>query len=282
MNYLLAEIKERGRALKTYKIFSDEEVYTLPTDLDNPKCYNSDYKLEDDEWFCISNFSETDYCIGLLKRDFSPAEYNQISKVQLRHIKFLCSYQVHNGEGYYFFQKVSNSSIIEKTWFRLSDEPVLEKDVPILIINSVSDAIYQKSNDKLYFKKLTSISGIFKGVSELYKEATKEETEEFLSRDFIKLVEEYNAEKVGATNRKRIALAMDTLSSFTKPQKTQIFSYIKDYCPNLPFDIDDSNFSIANEEDLKHLLWGIEQRYYTTPIGQEKRIANSVSKVQER
>ena len=34
-------------------------------------------------------------------------------------------------------------------------------------------------------------------------------------------------------------------------------------------------FTIGNEEDMKFLLWGIEQRYYTTPVTKENRVANS-------
>lgn len=35
-------------------------------------------------------------------------------------------------------------------------------------------------------------------------------------------------------------------------------------------------FSVGSEDDLKMVLYGIEQRFYTIPIGGEKRIANSV------
>ena len=31
-----------------------------------------------------------------------------------------------------------------------------------------------------------------------------------------------------------------------------------------------------SEDELKMVLFGIEQRFYTTPVGDEKRIANSV------
>jgi hypothetical protein len=73
---------------------------------------------------------------------------------------------------------------------------------------------------------------------------------------------------------------METLKEFTPRQKSTIYSYIKEYCSEkLSFDEDDSKFKIKNEDELKHLLWGIEQRYYTTPVGKEKRVANSVSKV---
>ncbi|MEH7127896.1 hypothetical protein V7103_06745, partial [Neobacillus drentensis] len=131
-----------------------------------------------------------------------------------------------------------------------------------------------------YFKNISAITSIFKGIIELYKEATQQETEDFLKSDFLKLEENYDALKVKTANRKRIALAMETLKEFTPRQKSTIYSYIKEYCSEkLSFDEDDSKFKIKNEDELKHLLWGIEQRYYTTPVGKEKRVANSVSKV---
>ena len=142
-----------------------------------------------------------------------------------------------------------------------------------------ADAIYEKSENMLYFKKISAISGIFNGVSELYREATKEETVQFLSNKFVRLGDDYNEEMVGTPNRKRIALAVETLNEFSKKEKSLIFSYIKDYCPSLSFNENESNFSIQSEEDLKYLLWGIEQRYYTTPVGKEKRVANSVSEM---
>ena len=71
-------------------------------------------------------------------------------------------------------------------------------------------------------------------------------------------------------------MAMDTLQTFTSRQKQTIFKYIKEYCADLAFDKDNQTFSISSEEDLKKLLYGIEQRYYTTKLGNEKRLANSV------
>ncbi len=76
------------------------------------------------------------------------------------------------------------------------------------------------------------------------------------------------------TNRKKIALVKDTFLSLPKIEREQVFSYIREYCPNLKST--DDSFEVGNEEDLKMLLLGIEQRFYTTPIGKEKRIANSV------
>lgn len=57
----------------------------------------------------------------------------------------------------------------------------------------------------------------------------------------------------------------------------QMYSYIHSYCEQkLTFDKENSKFEINSGDELKYLLYGIEQRFYTTPLGHEKRLANSV------
>jgi hypothetical protein len=276
MNILLAQTKgKRGRKGQMRKVLSGENVFILPTDLDNPKSYDSNYKLEDDEWFFIADFSAKKYCLDFLKRNFVSAEYDPIETVEYGSIEFLCSIQ----EGVYYFQKLSSSRIIRKSYISFDKEPVYITNKPIIVIDAFADAIYIKHTDTLYFKSLSSITSIFKGIIELYKEATNEETEEFLNNDFINLGEHYAAENVKKANRKRIAMAQETLKAFSPVQKQQIFGYIREYCDGLVFDENDENFAISNEDDLKKLLYGIEQRYYTTRIGNEKRLANSVTTV---
>ena len=281
MNYLLAEIKSKKRSNKTFKVFSiDDTVYPFPTDLNNPKQYDTNYKLEDDEWFHIPNFTDEEYCIDLFKQDFISSEFNQINKKQLENVKYLIAYQKQQENEYYFVQKINTSQFLKKSWFKVSDTPSLEKEAHLIIINDYADAIYSKSENILYFKKINTISVIFKGIAELYREATQAETKSFLSEDFIKLEENFDASHVGVANRKRIAMAVDTLKTFNADEKMQIFDYIKVYCNDIPFDEGSKTFEVKNEEGLKHLLWGIEQRYYTTKVGNEKRVANSVSKVE--
>ena len=54
-----------------------------------------------------------------------------------------------------------------------------------------------------------------------------------------------------------------------------MFDYIKDYYPNLK--LNNGKAQISNEEDLKNILYGLEERFYTTLISKEKRIANSIT-----
>ena len=70
---------------------------------------------------------------------------------------------------------------------------------------------------------------------------------------------------------------MDTLNKLDEQQKKEIFSYTDKYYPDLKYD--GKAFEIKNEEDMKNLLYGIEQRFYTTPVTNEKRVANSVSQI---
>ena len=267
MNHLLA--KTKGRNGNFFKVISNRQIFDMFDDLNNAVEYNSDYKL-----FAVTEFSEKEYCIDFLTTRFISTDYNQLARAEYTNVEYLVAYQT----GVYCFQKLSSTQIIRKKYFSISDQPDLV-DSPIIVINQVPDAIYVKDDDTLYFKRLPAITTIFKGIYELYKEATQEETEEFLQNDFINLDEDFTADSVKKANRKRIAMAQETLKKFKPKEKKQIFSYIREYCADLEFDENDENFSISNEEDLKKLLYGIEQRYYTTKIGNEKRLANSITPV---
>nr|WP_321230749.1 hypothetical protein [uncultured Psychroserpens sp.] len=274
MNHLLAK-KSRMNG-QIVKLMSGENIFELPNDLDNPHIYDTNYKLEDDEWFAIASFSDTDYSIDFLTNDFNSAEFNQITNADYSRLSYLCSYQSNN---YYYFQKLSKSQTVNRKWFHISNEPELQTDNPIIIIKDLPDAIYDKTDDILYFKKLTSITTIFNGIGGLYREATQEDTATFLENDFINLTDDYSAQKVQKANRKRIAMAMDTFNNFSTAQKTSIYDYIKVYCEDLEFSEQNKAFDIGSEQNLKMLMFGIEQRYYTTPIGNEKRVANSVTAI---
>ena len=52
----------------------------MPGDLMNTIEYNSDYKLEDDEWFAITEFSTKEYCIEFLRTRFISTDYNQLPR----------------------------------------------------------------------------------------------------------------------------------------------------------------------------------------------------------
>jgi hypothetical protein len=276
MNYLIAKKKRTNNTY--YLVLSQEDrIYELPNDLLNIKAYDTNYKLEDDEWFGIQDFSNSNYSIPFLTQDFNSAEHHQIINNQYNTVKFFCSYQ---DEDDYCFQKFIFSNIISRKWISLSGEPEIKVNEPILILKSIPEAVYRKSTNTLYFKNLSDIKSIFPEIIELYKEATDEETENFLNSEFINLNDGFDKTNVNTANRKRISMAIETLAKLEEEHKVQIHNYIKDYCPELEFSEEDNTFSIGNEEHLKNLIFGIEQRFYTTIVGNERRLANSISKLE--
>jgi hypothetical protein len=277
MNYLLAKKKRTENTF--FKILSQQEqIYELD-DLDNLIDYRADYKLEDEEWFCIREFNTTEYStINLLKQEnFNSVEYHQIPNNEYQNVKYFCAYQDNDN---FCFQRFTYRNIIKQRWFSISGEPIIKTDQPIIILNNIPDAIYRKSADILYFRNLTDVKYIFPNMINLYKEATDSETEFFLNNSFILLSNGFSKDKVNTSNRKRITLAMETLSNLRDDDKHRIYDYIKIYCPELDFSDENEQFTIGNEEELKKLLFGIEQRYYTTNVGDEKRLANSIMKLQ--
>ncbi len=238
--------------------------------------YDPDHNLDEDSWFKIEEFSEQNYCIDFLKTEFDSVNYNDLNKEQFSKIAYLLSIQ---GDDTYF-QKLTPSLFIRRKTMVFGETAEVEESSNRLVINALPDAVYYKASDTLIFKNLATISSIFKGVDELYKEATKEEVEQFLDESFIELADGYDVSKVSKPNRKRIALAMASLDAMSDDDKSSMLSYVNDYCENkLNYDYENNKFEVSTDNDLKLLLYGIEQRFYTTPFGQEKRIANSVQPI---
>lgn len=269
-------VKLKSKEFRKIVSLENEEIYPARQSLfQNAVDYTPEYKLEEDEWFKITNFSKNDYGIkNLLKQNFDSVDFNSLTKQEFDEIDFLFT----EIEQSIFFQNIPKSQLLKKKMigsFGENFKYIAESKQ--IFIKEIPDAVYDAQTDTLHFRKLESITGIFKGIDQLYREATTEETENFLKNGFISLGNEYDVSKVKIPNRKRIALATDILNNLTATDKKNIFNYISKYCSDLKKD--ENSFLISSEADLKLILFGIQQRFYTTPVGNEKRIANSVIKL---
>jgi hypothetical protein len=209
--------------------------------------------------------------LDFLRQEFSSVDYDAICYSDFGKIVFLCGYQ----DSRFFFQRVTPArQVNQKSVFFFSEQCKYEENSASISLNEYPDAIYDPTNNTLYFRKLRDISAIFDGIDELYREAREDEVKNFLGYNFIELTDGFTSDNVKTNNRKRIALALEILKRFSEEEKKTVFDYIKNYCPELA-NIN-NKFSIRNEDSLKKLLYGIEQRYYTTLVGDERRLANSI------
>lgn len=276
MDCVFAKIKGHKKKL-TYKLLSDCALFdTIVVDIDSCPDYNPDHNLDEDSWFKIKDFSQKNFCLQILKDSFDSKDYDDLKKGQFHSIAYIFSKQGND----FYFQKVTPSLFVSKKTIAFGEAAALESDNNRLIVKSIPDAVYINSSDVLIFRNLATISSIFTGIDTLFKEATHEEVENFLGESFIELSGGYDVNKVSKPNRKRIALAVETLSKMSAQDQDSLLSYVHDYCKDkLKLDTKTGKFGISKDEELKFLLYGIEQRFYTTPVSNEKRLANSVQKV---
>ena len=272
MKNICVKLIQRGNK-KYRKMLSSEE--TIFPEFDPESASTSPYTpgatLQDGDWFCITNAKGQEYSIDLLSDTVSTADLDSLTRAEFNNIDYLF---VIDGR-FIFFQNVSKSKLVsQKRVVHFGEGFTYKTDCAEIVIRDLPDAIYDKTTDTLYFRRLESITSIFRGIDMLYREATQEETDSFLANDFISLKDDYSGSKVKTANRKRIALAAKTLSELDEPDRKNIFKYIGDYCPDLK--VSENAFEVGSENELKMLLYGIEQRFYTTPVGGEKRLANSV------
>lgn len=273
MNYLLARIRDRKNGIRC--LLSNQKIYEVPEALDSAVPYAPDDSLEDGEWFYLDNFTQRVYCPNFLKSPINGTAYAAIADDELGIISFLCSVQ---DDGLVCFQRVTKAQLLRQKRVVFGDIVRYEESSREIVINALPDAIYRSADNRLFFQKLSSITAIFHGIDEIFREATDEETNNFLKSDFIVIGESYNSSYVKKPNRKRIALAKEALSGYDSEQKAAVLQSIRDYYPSIIND--DNSFKIEDDEDLTYLLYGVLQRYYTTADGREKRIASSVRSLQ--
>lgn len=272
MDHVFAKVKNL-RKKPFFKLISDHTLYEgVNVNIASCVAYNPDHNLDEDSWFKIEGFKDCDFCLDILKKDFDTKDYDDLKKERFSEIAYLLSIQ----GGNFYFQKVYPSLFIKRKSIIFGEVAKIEQPENRLVVKPFPDAIYLKDSDTLIFRDLAGIASIFKGIDILFKEATKEEVTNFLAESFIKL-KNYGVDDVSKPNRKRIGLAMKTLSTMTREDRDSLIPYINDYCKNtLTYDAASGKFTICKDDDLKQLVYGIEQRFYTTLISKERRIANSV------
>ncbi len=265
-NFIYGKVKRKSGIFRI--IQTEEDIYDISQLLLNGVEYNPVTLIEEEEFYQLTSFSNSGYSLEFMQDDIDSVNIDQITKADLKKLSFICTVQAN----LYFFQVINSNFYVSKKWFSI-DELTLEIDKPIITINACADAIYDKQTDTLYFKKLTAAQKLFKGMDQLYREATELETQAFLENDFLVVNEDFVAQHVTVPNRKRIALVNATLNRFSTEEKEVIYNYTHQYGQ---VGFEHGKFKIETDNDLKFVLWGIEQRFYTTPIGGEKRIANSI------
>lgn len=233
----------------------------------------------------MDNFSTKSYCLEILKNSFDITTYSYLNFESYRKIAFSIAVQGEDEHRIFIFQNVTPSFLYGKykaiAWNRVhvptgEDQPSLIEQDGVFVLKNTPDCYYVKDADKLYFKNLSSITTIFDGINELYRNATDEEVDTLLHWSELQVEGGFDKNKVKTANRRKIKEAIQRFDNFTEDQKRSLSRYIEMYCPAL-IDATTQKYKISSEEELTNFLNSVNQRYYTTEIDQTKRLANSVT-----
>lgn len=280
MSKVFAKLRQSNKrqSLESYKMVlsTDDTIYQEV--LDNTEFefdkYTANRKPEDNLWFYIENFSNQPYADLLIIHSIKSSELSELKKDDFDKLELLAI----DNDKCIFYQRITKSKLImKKGFFWLDSAFRYQSEDTSIRFNSYPDAIYERSSNRLYFKKLNTISNIFIGINELYREATEDEIKSFLNNNFIVCSENFNYKTVSISNRKRIAQVIERMNELRPEQIDELLDYIKPYCQNMF--IRKHLYRISNDKELKLILDGFCENYYTKPISNEKTLAHSTSKI---
>lgn len=276
MDHVLAKIK-RLRKNPYKKLLSDVTLFeNIDLGSISPVEYNSDHNLDEDSWFRVDNFSDKDFFIEVLSKEIDSKDYDDLTRNKFSDISCLLAVQ---GEDVYF-QKVTPASFIRRKMISFGESATIEADYDKIVVKEKPDAIFLRGENALLFRDIASVSSIFEGIDQLYRESTDAEVVEFLKSEFIETKNSYDYSSVSKPNRKRLALVTQTMKNMPQAQRENLVDYIKEYCKDgVSIAKDGKKFEISTDNQLKLVLYGIEERFYTTQHSQQKRLANSVQTI---
>ncbi|ENU99219.1 MULTISPECIES: hypothetical protein [Acinetobacter] len=273
MDILLAKV---SRSLKKVlcqndiEIFQDFREFSFSSIIE----YSPTSTLDEDQWFYINLPSTTEIknpievCINANSNDWvqiGPNEYDKIRYLAL----------IDKVTGRTFYQRVPESLLIKKpilNLWGLNDQPNITFN-PVILLNTIPDAVFEENTGRLYFKDLSKLTKIFLGIDQLFKEATEVDVSNFVNSNIFSTNSGFEIKKVTAPVRKKITNVLNRFESFTAEQKIEFIANTQKYLGHIPFQ--NGKFIISGNEDVRDLADALDQRFHETPITKEPRRTQS-------
>ncbi|MFH2500190.1 hypothetical protein ABK655_19335, partial [Morganella morganii] len=130
MDHVLAHIKTRAKK-RIFKLVSDQSLFdTVTIDLNACIPYNPDHNLDEDSWFKIEGFSQKEFCIELLKKDYDSKDYDDLTKDNFAKIAYLFAIQGND----FYFQKITPSLFVKRKTLVFGEAAEIEKSQTRLVL----------------------------------------------------------------------------------------------------------------------------------------------------
>lgn len=300
MDYLIGNLKDNGESSEIRSIIDSDNCLYDMSQIDSTSTFtefNNDHKLDSDEMYKVSNFKKSAYDSPMISNGIvNPSQCVQLKNKEISKIKYICDIT----DGYLLFQRTTRGKILKRRGIlRFAEMEIVDvaknvaveilahpnnstnntKDPLLLILNQYPDAYYNIEKDELYFKELRPLKRIFKDIGNLYRKATQQEVDDFVTANkFIELGDRYDTYQIGENNRRQITSARAILKGLKPPDKKELLTYAGNHVKNMfGATLNNGIFTITSEKQLKMFLYALDERFYETTVTKKMRLADSIT-----
>lgn len=266
---------------------TENTVYNANTE--NQTQYSPTNRLdsEENEWFYVDNFRESNYNTSITEIGSQGikveelfkhlTELTQFQSEDYRSIEWLITKQ---GACYYFQKVLPSSRIANKKiiCFPVGSPQIQEINNSVEIHREYPDIIYDSTADKLIFKDLSRAKGMFPKLIDLYREATNEEVEGFISnRTDILISKPF---EIGVRNRKEVARLLPKIQALSNKARNILTQYVDAHIEKTNLQRgNDGKIIISNSTDFKQYIALLDERFITSEIYSEDRVITAFTTV---
>lgn len=263
-----------------FLIEKNNDVFFSEFDINESKKFVATYQSnEEDEIFFIKlDNEEENFIAPFLKLEEQQENINNFNYLEdvnkINNIFYKMSDKI-------FFKRIFNKNFIVKKTMIFFDSKLKMCDKLLIINNEEIDAIYDINEKKLYFKIFKKIAPIFDGIEKFYREATKNDWDNFKNNSIL------DCSNLKQTNSKIVLkkiAAIEDGNMLKNITTEDLYNKIKDIDSNLnllKFNLEKNKIIIENNKDISVLYDILNDRYYRGPINNKAMYANSNRKLSD-
>lgn len=229
-----------------------------------------------DQWFFLDGFNQHAAFLSMLAQNVDTADVDPLSFGDFVNIDFL-SYSHSNR---FYLQKVTKGSFVKRKIFSFSGNigEVKELDNTIYI-NPTPNCIYDKTNQRLYFMDIAKAYGIFGTIRSDYRASTDADIQTFINASIVDATG-LDVSKVSLLNRKKLTSVLSEFQALRPDEQETVKNYVESMTNgHLQRDPGTGLFLTPDDNALRAVLYGLQMRFYKTPLSQESHVATSSTRM---
>lgn len=228
-----------------------------------------------DIWFYKDNFNANNE-YPLLSQDIDTADVDSMTRNEFNKIDFIALSQNNR----FYIQRITKGCYVKRKIINYGGNSAEVKDLDdTLYINTTPNCIYDKVRHRLYFMEMSKAYTIFSSLKEEYKVASNQDVQNFFNAGIVNATG-LDASKVGVLNRNKIVQVLNEYNGLQENDKQTVLDYVATMTNGkIQRDANTGAFLTPDDNALRAVLYGLQMRFYQTPLSQEVQVATSTTRM---